>query len=54
MDAVREYVIASGGLSSGEDQAYTRFERASQMMDASNGWEVESYATQVGLPLKLR
>jgi hypothetical protein len=47
MAAVRAYQEASEMLASGTDEAHDAFQKASQRMDATGGWEVETLSTQV-------
>lgn len=47
MQAIREYQSASLALADGSEAAYDRFQRASVAMDATQGWDCESYANVV-------
>ena len=49
MAAVREYQLASQELSTGTEEAYDRFQKASARMDTVDGWEAETTANQVKL-----
>ena len=47
MAAVREYQLASQELTTGSDEAYDRFQKASARMDTTGGWEAETLANQI-------
>lgn len=47
MAAVWAYQKASEGLASGTEEAYDKFNEASNQMDISGGWEAETIANQI-------